>query len=427
MPFSLLLKALFLPRASAPPKPLDSVATRRASRDSVAPRHGKRPRPRAHAAPCRSLNSTYATHAGAIHSSEDDTRAALRALELAAVERDAQAARLGVQLQHAREDTERARAEATQARAETHEARGQVKEAEVQLAALSARYERAKGWRAVNHKGPSSSLRLSGRKIDLEGRADREDASPSRSSEQACTGGPPDSGPDPSRSPVVITARFNRKCTRTSLGKKADSGRRAAHQAPFDAGGAPRITPGSAPVSRSFSGASAADPRLSAPRPMPLPSRTKPNTTAFVLPPASAPIPTTPTPPSASDINSSAPRPMPLPLPSRSKMPSVPIPTADRQAANTHTAHAHARAAVKALMSMVTSSAPTSSVPMLIPTPILKPPETTPTPTHTPVLKPPTAFPPFPLDFPRTPTPGASQLPRGVVVNILICETIRTR
>ncbi|KAJ7486531.1 hypothetical protein FB451DRAFT_1391449 [Mycena latifolia] len=74
--------------------------------------------------------------------SEDDTRAALRALELVAVERDAQVTRLGVQLQYAREDTKRARAEASEARAETQDAQGQLKETEAQLAALHTKGRR---------------------------------------------------------------------------------------------------------------------------------------------------------------------------------------------------------------------------------------------------------------------------------------------
>ncbi|KAJ7486525.1 hypothetical protein FB451DRAFT_1167953 [Mycena latifolia] len=126
--------------------------------------------------------------------SQDDRRAALRALELAAVEHAAQVARLGVQLQHAREDTERARAEATQAqgqlneaRAETNEARAdtveaqrQLKEAPIQLAELRTKYERAKGWWAVNHKR---------RNEESAGDAggEEQDSGPSRSPEQACT------------------------------------------------------------------------------------------------------------------------------------------------------------------------------------------------------------------------------------------------
>ncbi|KAJ7486526.1 hypothetical protein FB451DRAFT_1391446 [Mycena latifolia] len=119
-------------------------------------------------------------------SEDDSTRAGLRALELAAVERDAQVARLGVQLQHAREDTERARAEATQARAETHE---------VQLAALRAKYERAKGWWVVNHKRRSARTRTAPRmRNTIQTRA-------------VGAGALPRSSPDPNcRSPVVLAS-----------------------------------------------------------------------------------------------------------------------------------------------------------------------------------------------------------------------------
>ncbi|KAJ7486498.1 hypothetical protein FB451DRAFT_1167927 [Mycena latifolia] len=122
-------------------------------------------------------------HPAHSNGSEDDTRAALRELQLAVVDRDAQIARLEVQLQHACEDTERACAE-------TAEAQVQLKEAQTQLAALRTKYERAKGWWAANHK----------RKNEDSGA--REDSSPSRSPEQACPSALPNSSPDPSRRPI---------------------------------------------------------------------------------------------------------------------------------------------------------------------------------------------------------------------------------
>ncbi|KAJ7486521.1 hypothetical protein FB451DRAFT_1391441 [Mycena latifolia] len=222
------------------------------------------------------------------HSTSEDTRAALRALELAAVERDAQIARLVVQLQHAREDTECARAEASEARAEANEAQGRLKEAQVELPALRTKYDRAKGWWAVNHK----------RKNDLESAADggaREDSSPSRSPKETCVGALPDSSPDPSRSPVVLTTPLQ------SQARAHGSDRDPRKRIKLDSTAA-------APVSRSTGGASARasapaanpapvncglDPRSDAPRPMPLPSHPNPTSTSTSTP---ATNPANPTP-----------------------------------------------------------------------------------------------------------------------------------
>ncbi|KAJ7486546.1 hypothetical protein FB451DRAFT_771243 [Mycena latifolia] len=110
--------------------------------------------------------------------SEDDTRVALRELQLAAVERDAQVAWLEVHLKRALEDIERARAE--------------TKAVEMELAAVRAKYERAKEWwvRNMDRKRKNDSQ---------EG-----DGGASRSPDQAWAGALPD--PHCSRSAVVLTA-----------------------------------------------------------------------------------------------------------------------------------------------------------------------------------------------------------------------------
>ncbi|KAJ7486517.1 hypothetical protein FB451DRAFT_1553845 [Mycena latifolia] len=82
----------------------------------------------------------HTPHLPSAAGSEDKTRAELRALQLAAVERDAQIARLGVQLQHALDDIEHARAEAGQARGWRVHVRGQ-KRAEQQPRAVMSELE----------------------------------------------------------------------------------------------------------------------------------------------------------------------------------------------------------------------------------------------------------------------------------------------
>ncbi|KAJ7486539.1 hypothetical protein FB451DRAFT_1553851 [Mycena latifolia] len=116
--------------------------------------------------------------------SEDDTRAGLRELQLAAVERDAQVACLEVHLHHALEDVERARAE--------------TRAVEVELAALRAKYERAKGWcvRHMDRQRKNESQEGDG--------GAREDSTAGRSPEEAWAGALPD--PHCSRSAVALTA-----------------------------------------------------------------------------------------------------------------------------------------------------------------------------------------------------------------------------
>ncbi|KAJ7486471.1 hypothetical protein FB451DRAFT_1534295 [Mycena latifolia] len=115
--------------------------------------------------------------------SEDDTRAALREMQLAAVEREAQIARLTVHLQHALDDIERAREETSGG-----------------SAARRVEDEVRKG------KGL--------RKNDSE---EHDRSAPSSSPEQACSSTLPDSRPDPSCSPILPAHldRDPRKASRT--------------------------------------------------------------------------------------------------------------------------------------------------------------------------------------------------------------------
>ncbi|KAJ7486519.1 hypothetical protein FB451DRAFT_1167946 [Mycena latifolia] len=93
------------------------------SRRNAAKQVGKR-LARAHARTHPAPNEPHS------NGSEDDTLEALHELQLAAVERDAQIARLTVYPQHALEDIERARAEAGAARTEAKEARAETTEAQ---------------------------------------------------------------------------------------------------------------------------------------------------------------------------------------------------------------------------------------------------------------------------------------------------------
>ncbi|KAJ7486555.1 hypothetical protein FB451DRAFT_1167980 [Mycena latifolia] len=251
---------------------------------------------------------------------EDETRAALRELQLAAVEREAQIARLTLRLQHALDDIKRARAETTAMEV-------QLQEAEGQLAALRVKYDRAKGW-WVHFNADRK------RKNDSEesGAREEHESSPSRSPEQACSS---DSSPDPQRSPILHVPtqaqadRDPRK--RIKLDTTAPSVRPCT----------PALAAVSAPVSRSTSSAGTAHrPRTQASAPVsasasvvgnPSPA----NLSASTAAPSSAPPPSSATPrPLSIPISN----PNPLLLPSRPKTPS--IPTATPQAGNAHRAAA---------------------------------------------------------------------------------------